>query len=90
MAHERVYHPETNEPFDVPAPKAADLRLNHGWTSTPWTRTEVVVQPDEEAPRGRGRRRRAVEDEEPILHEAGPAPFAFDEEADAPGEDWRS
>ena len=90
MAHERVYHLETNEPFDVPASKASELRLQHGWTSTPWTREEVVVQPvEDEAPRGRGRRRRAVEDEAPILHDAGPAPFNFDEDESA-GEDWRA
>jgi hypothetical protein len=27
----RIYHPETNEPFDLPVDKATDLRLNHGW-----------------------------------------------------------
>lgn len=32
---ERVYHPDTDEPFDVPHRKAVDLRLQHGWRSTP-------------------------------------------------------
>lgn len=41
MATERVYHPETCEPFDVPAAKAGKLVLEHGWSRTPWTRVEV-------------------------------------------------
>lgn len=40
----RVYHPETNEPFDLPVEKATDLRLNHGWLAQPATK---VVQPEQ-------------------------------------------
>ncbi|UTC28548.1 hypothetical protein MARCHEWKA_00350 [Brevundimonas phage vB_BpoS-Marchewka] len=43
MATERVYHPETCEPFDVPTAKASNLVLEHGWSRTPWTRVEVVA-----------------------------------------------
>ncbi|USN14264.1 hypothetical protein PAPPERLAPAPP_00310 [Brevundimonas phage vB_BpoS-Papperlapapp] len=42
MATERVYHPETCEPFDVPSAKAGSLVLQHGWSRTPWTRVEVA------------------------------------------------
>jgi hypothetical protein len=62
MTTQRVYHPETCEPFDVPPLKAADLVLNKGWTNTPWTRVEPVVHipaTDQEPVRGRGRRRPA-------------------------------
>jgi len=31
----RVYHPTTNEPFDVPKAKADHLRLEKGWNSQP-------------------------------------------------------
>jgi hypothetical protein len=37
MALVRVYHPETNEPFDVPEAKATELRLQFGWLSTAFT-----------------------------------------------------
>lgn len=71
MTTQRVYHPETCEPFDVPPSKAADLVLNKGWSHTPWTRApeapvvEAVPgrrarpEPTPYAPRGRGRRRPA-------------------------------
>lgn len=57
MSHERVYHPETCEPFDVPSSKAADLRLNHGWSSTPWRREPEPEPAVREVGRGRGRQR---------------------------------
>lgn len=69
MATERVYHPETCEPFDVPASKAGLLVLEKGWSRTPWTRVpvpapvEIILEEDDEAdvedeaPRGRGRGR---------------------------------
>ncbi len=71
MATERVYHPETNEPFDVPTSKAGDLRLNKGWNTQPFARVDVlpghafvsedsifVDFPEDDKPaRGRGRRR---------------------------------
>jgi hypothetical protein len=37
----RVYHPETDEPFDVPKSKADELRLNKGWRSHPLDPTAV-------------------------------------------------
>ncbi len=37
----RVYHPETDEPFDVPKAKADELRLNKGWRSHPLDPTAV-------------------------------------------------
>lgn len=91
MATERVYHPETCEPFDVPTAKAGTLVLEHGWSRTPWTReavegpAEVVIEDaealiaEEEAPRarGRGRQRRTVEAE----------PDASDDDV---AESWRS
>lgn len=45
MATERVYHPETCEPFDVSASKAASLVLDKGWSRSPWTRVVVAEQP---------------------------------------------
>lgn len=57
MPHERVYHPETCEPFDVPSSKAADLRLNKGWSSTPWRREPEPEPAVREVGRGRGRQR---------------------------------
>lgn len=69
MASVRVYSPD-NEPFDVTPSRAAYLRLELGWTSAPFTRTDAapieaqptVVELDESVTgRGRGRRRRAVE-----------------------------
>jgi hypothetical protein len=41
MALERVYHPETCEPFDVPPYTAERLRLYEGWTTTAWAREEA-------------------------------------------------
>lgn len=46
MNRTRVYAPETNEPFDVTASKAADLVLLKGWTQTPVERT-VVAEPSQ-------------------------------------------
>ena len=31
----RVYHPETDEPFDIPVATAQDLVLNKGWRQQP-------------------------------------------------------
>lgn len=31
----KIYHPVTDEPFEVTKSKADDLRLNHGWRSQP-------------------------------------------------------
>lgn len=57
----RIYHPETNEPFDVVTSTADRLRLGLGsdklcWLSQPFT----VVAEEEDAPaapKGRGRKR---------------------------------
>lgn len=41
----RVYHPETDEPFDLPVAKANDLVLNSGWRQQPLSLTaERLVQ----------------------------------------------
>jgi hypothetical protein len=85
MATERVYHPETCEPFDVTPSKASVLVLEKGWSRTPWTRTAVAPEPVvEETARGRGRRRRTVE-AEPVIEfsdEAVEVTHASDAEAD--------
>lgn len=47
MALVRVYHPETNEPFDLPEAKATALRLEQGWLSQPFER---VVEEDKPKP----------------------------------------
>lgn len=76
VAHERVYHPETGEAFDVVASRAVKLRLEQGWSATPWRREapsvpEPVVDPVvREAPRGRGRRR--FEEAAPVEVETTP------------------
>lgn len=45
MNHVRVYHPVTDEPFDLPKSRADDLRLNHGWRSHPVDKNaEAAVQ----------------------------------------------
>lgn len=89
MATVRVYSPE-NEPFDVSSSRATYLRLELGWTSTPFTRTapaEMESQPnavelDEPVSgRGRGRRRRAAE--------AAPVEDVVSEDA-AVTDSWRS
>ncbi|AFU86563.1 hypothetical protein D869_gp081 [Caulobacter phage CcrRogue] len=56
----RIYHPETNEPFDVIPSTAERLRLGDGpdglvWLSQPFERVAVEAAP--EAPKGRGRKR---------------------------------
>lgn len=33
--YEKVYHPETDEMFEVPQHKAVELRLKHGWRVHP-------------------------------------------------------
>lgn len=45
MDRVRVYHPETNEPFDVTPSKATHLRLEKGWLSQPFTTVEAP-EPD--------------------------------------------
>lgn len=35
MELKRVYHPTTNEPFDVTHARAEKLVLQHGWLQTP-------------------------------------------------------
>lgn len=35
MELRRVYHPSTNEPFDVTVSRAEKLVLQHGWLQTP-------------------------------------------------------
>lgn len=35
MTTKRVYHPVTNEPFDLPAARAEALVLEKGWLQTP-------------------------------------------------------
>lgn len=44
MALVRVYHPETNEPFDVPEHVATRLRLIEGWLSHEFELAENVVK----------------------------------------------
>lgn len=46
MATERVYHPETCEPFDVSTSKAAMLVLEKGWSRSPWERVVVAEEPE--------------------------------------------
>lgn len=45
MALTRVYHPETNEPFDLPEAKATKLRLEDGWLTQPFVRVPVEDKP---------------------------------------------
>lgn len=79
MPHERVYHPETCEPFDVPSSKAADLRLNKGWSSTPWRREAEPEPAVREVGRGRGRQR-----QEPVVEPVIEEPAADEVEDFAP------
>lgn len=81
MATERVYHPETCEPFDVPSSKAGELRLNHGWTSTPWRREPEPEPAVRETTKGRGRRRIEL-DQEPQAVEDELAPVEVEDDAD--------
>jgi hypothetical protein len=101
MATERVYSPDTCEPFDVTPSKATVLVLEKGWTRTPWTRVPVAepapapvvdqvedeVEPEAEVEpaRGRGRRRRTAV----VAPEADEDEGAPSEDVDA-GESWRS
>ncbi|AFU87247.1 hypothetical protein CcrKarma_gp080 [Caulobacter virus Karma] len=66
----RIYHPETNEPFDVIPSTAERLRLGQGldglvWLSQPFSRA-AAEEPAPEAPKGRGRKRVAA----PVSDEA--------------------
>lgn len=81
MATERVYHPETCEPFDVPASKAGELRLNQGWTSTPWRREADPEPAVRQTPKGRGRPR-FVLPEEPSSSEDDLPPAEVEDDAD--------
>lgn len=72
MSRIRVYHPQTNEPFDVPVNKASELRLNHGWNThktVDEAPPEAAVQNSPVEPRGRKPRREritlSVQDEQP-------------------------
>lgn len=56
MDRKRVYHPETNEPFDPPAAKAEKLVLEHGWLQQPIDPDAVPAVQD--IPRERGSRSR--------------------------------
>lgn len=58
---QRIYHPETDEPFDVPVGRASDLRLNHGWRSTPISHVDVETESD--FGRGTGTDRADFEDD---------------------------
>jgi hypothetical protein len=61
MERMRVYHPETNEPFDVPVAKGAQLVLNNGWSQTPLdAEAEPAVKT---VPRASPRRRQAPKPE---------------------------
>lgn len=87
MSHQRVYSPDTCEPFDVTPSKASELVLQKGWTRTPWTQVEPAPEPEvvTESVRGRGRRRRAMEE--------APEPEVEDtvEEDDVPADEpWQS
>lgn len=89
--HVRVYHPETCEPFDVVASKAEVLVLEKGWTKTPWKRVEPEAAPEPvvtEIGRGRGRRRRVVEDAAPAEDESDVETAEVDDAAD--DDLWRS
>jgi hypothetical protein len=50
MERVRVYHPETNEPFDVTPSRADVLRLEKGWLSQPFTKVEVAHTTQENPP----------------------------------------
>lgn len=49
MALVRVYHPETNEPFDVTESIATKLRLQEGWLSHAFEEVKAEVEKIEEA-----------------------------------------
>lgn len=72
----RVYHPETNEPFDVPSAKADMLVLEKGWLQTPIDPTAVAAVQDVPKPAagGRGSRSRRNRPENEGEAEAQPAP----------------
>lgn len=89
MAHVRVYHPETCEPFDVTESKAADLRLNKGWSSTPWKQIDPEPAPNPEPSvqdparwRGRGRKRFVAPANE-VETEVDTTPLELSEDDDA-------
>jgi hypothetical protein len=81
MATERVYHPETCEPFDVPASKAVELCLNQGWSRTPWQREAQPEPAVRETRKGRGRQR-IVLPEEPSPVEDDLPPAEVEDDAD--------
>ena len=103
MATERVYHPETCEPFDVPTAKAGTL-VQHGWSRKPWTRVavpaSVAIEVDDvdalivedavsadEGRRGRGRGRQRRSTEVAALEDGDDD--AQDASIDAAPEPWR-
>lgn len=93
MATARVYSPDTSEPFDVTPSRASFLVLEKGWTRTPWTSEAITpAVAAEDAPRGRGRRRRVTE-EAPIEHSHGSDLFETVDETTVDLEDdaesWR-
>lgn len=53
MELKRVYHPETNEPFDVTASRAEALVLDKGWLQTPIDPKAVPAVTETVAPRGK-------------------------------------
>lgn len=76
MSTKRVYHPETNEPFDLPVGRANKLVLQDGWNQTPVDakaepavktspRPRVVADRDAEPASTRGRRWRKPADDAP-------------------------
>lgn len=58
-----IYHPETNEPFELIESKATELRLNAGWLAQPFT---VVPEEAPAAPKGGRGRKRVEADSEPV------------------------
>jgi len=62
-----VYHPETNEPFELPEAKANKLVLQKGWLQTPIDPTAIPAVQDVERPR-RGKKTPEVEIvDEPVV-----------------------
>jgi hypothetical protein len=49
----RVYDPINSEPFDVPNALATKLRLEDGWSSTPFTVAPKAVEPAPSYPASR-------------------------------------
>lgn len=74
MATERVYHPETCEPFDVIPSKAALLVLEKGWSRSPWTRVLALKEEPPVVIEDEALHQAAADAEVSALHAPEPAP----------------